>query len=186
MASRECHTAQVGSTNVDPTESASRPEQASTSPPAWVTLRRHRPGVSPLTERDQTSRAELIRRDPIASMSVASLGVSDNDRWVARLRKSAAGEASVRNQHTVLRAALQQPVRCEWIATNPASAVPIEHPKCQQKGTLTNDEVRALIDAAGRSSSLHLNQAAKRANPIPPHHGRLPSHAVELVVRTHR
>lgn len=112
----------------------------------WLEIKT--PSWAPLTVRDQTSRAELIRRDPIASKSVASLGVSDIDLWVARLRKSGAGEASIRNQHTVLRAALQQAVRWEWIATNPASAAPIEQPKRQQKGTLTNDEVRALIEAA--------------------------------------
>jgi integrase len=112
----------------------------------WIEIKA--PTWAPLTVRDQTSRSALIRQDPIASMSVASLGVSDIDRWVARLRKSGAGEASIRNQHTVLRAALQQAVRWEWIATNPASAAPIEQPKRQQKGTLTNDEVRALIEAA--------------------------------------
>jgi hypothetical protein len=58
------------------------------------------PSWAPLTVRDQTSRWAFIQRDPIASMSVASLGVSDIDRWVARLRKSGAGEASIRNQHT--------------------------------------------------------------------------------------
>ncbi|MEO0492048.1 MAG: site-specific integrase [Actinomycetota bacterium] len=112
----------------------------------WLEIKA--PSWAPLTVRDQTSRSALIQRDPIASMSVASLGVSDIDRWVARLRKSGAGEASIRNQHTVLRAALQQAVRWEWIATNPASAAPIGQPKRQQKGTLTNDEVRALIEVA--------------------------------------
>ena len=112
----------------------------------WLEIKT--PSWAPLTVRDQTSRAEMIRHDPIASMSVASLGVSDIDRWVARLRKSGAGEATIRNQHTVLRAALQQAVRWECVATNPASAAPIEQPKRQQKGTLTNDEVRALIEAA--------------------------------------
>ena len=58
------------------------------------------------------------------------------------------GESSIRNQHTALRAALQQAVRWEWIATNPAAAAPIEQPKRQQKGTLTNDEVRRLIEVA--------------------------------------
>ncbi|MFV0523196.1 MAG: tyrosine-type recombinase/integrase [Acidimicrobiales bacterium] len=106
------------------------------------------PSWAPLTVRDQTSRAAQVKKDPIASMSVASLGVSDIDRWVARLRRSGAGEASIRNQHTVLRAALQQAVRWEWIPTNPASAAPVEQPKRQQKGTLTNDEVRRLIEVA--------------------------------------
>ena len=112
----------------------------------WLEIKT--PSWAPLTVRDQTSRAKLIRRDPIASISVASIGVLDIDRWVARLRKSGAGEASIRNQHTVLRAALQQAVRWEWIATNPAAAAPIERPKRQQKGALTTDEVRALIRAA--------------------------------------
>jgi len=52
-------------------------------------------------------------------MSVASLGVSDIDRWVARLRKAGFGESSIRYQHTALRAALQLAVLWEWIATNP-------------------------------------------------------------------
>ena len=112
----------------------------------WLEIKT--PGWAPLTVRDQTSRSALVKKDPIASMSVASLGVSDIDRWVARLRKGGAGEASIRNQHTVLRAALQQAVRWEWIPTNPASAAPIEQPKRQQKGTLSNDEVRQLIDVA--------------------------------------
>ncbi len=112
----------------------------------WLEIKT--PGWAPLTVRDQTSRSALVKKDPIASMSVASLGVSDIDRWVARLRKGGAGEASIRNQHTVLRAALQQAVRWEWISTNPASAAPIEQPKRQQKGTLTNDEVRRLIEVA--------------------------------------
>lgn len=112
----------------------------------WLEIKA--PGWAPLTQRDQAGRVKLICGDPIARMSVASLGVSDIDRWVARLRKKGAGEASIRNQHSVLRAALQQAVRWEWIATNPAASAPVEHPKRQQNGTLSNDDVRALIEAA--------------------------------------
>ncbi len=112
----------------------------------WLEIKA--PGWAPLAVRDQTSRSALVKKDPIASMSVASLGVSDIDRWVARLRKAGAGEASIRNQHTVLRAALQQAVRWEWIPNNPASAASVEQPKRQHKGTLSNDEVRRLIEVA--------------------------------------
>ena len=112
----------------------------------WLEIKA--PGWAPLTQRNQAGRVRLICDDPIARMSVASLGVSDIDRWVARLRKKGAGEASIRNQHSVLRAALQQAVRWEWIATNPAASAPVEHPKRQQNGTLSNDDVRALIEAA--------------------------------------
>ncbi|MCP3879378.1 MAG: site-specific integrase [Sulfitobacter sp.] len=114
----------------------------------WLEIKT--PSWADLTVRDQTSRARLVADDPIGNMSVASIGVSDVDRWVGRLRKAGVGEGSIRNQHTVLRSALQQAVRWEWIATNPASAAPIEHPKRQQQRTLTNDEVRALIEAASQ------------------------------------
>ena len=53
----------------------------------WIEIKT--PGWAPLTVRDQTSRVRLLKQDPIASMSVASVGGSDIDRWVARLRKAA-------------------------------------------------------------------------------------------------
>jgi len=114
----------------------------------WVEIKT--PGWADLTVRDQTSRVRLVCADPIANMSVASIGVSDIDRWVARLRRAGVGEGSIRNQHTVLRSALQQAVRWEWIATNPASNAPIEYPKRRQQRTLTTDEVRAVIAAAAK------------------------------------
>jgi integrase len=114
----------------------------------WLEIKT--PSWADLTVRDQTSRARLVADDPIGNMSVASIGVSDVDRWVGRLRKAGVGEGSIRNQHTVLRSALQQAVRWEWIATNPASAAPIESPKRQQQRTLTNGEVRSLIEAAAK------------------------------------
>jgi integrase len=112
----------------------------------WIDIKT--PSWADLTIRDQTSRAKQVAADPIGNMSVASIGVSDVDRWVGRLRRAGVGEGSIRNQHTVLRSALQQAVRWEWIATNPASSAPIESPKRQQQRTLTNDEVRAVIIAA--------------------------------------
>jgi len=75
----------------------------------WIEIKT--PGWADLTLRDQISRARLVCADPIANMSVASIGVSDIDRWVARLRRAGVGEGSIRNQHTVLRSALQQAVR---------------------------------------------------------------------------
>lgn len=36
-------------------------------------------------------------------MSVASIGVSEVARWVARLRRARVGEGAIRNQHTVQR-----------------------------------------------------------------------------------
>ncbi|MCP3911826.1 MAG: site-specific integrase [Actinomycetia bacterium] len=118
----------------------------------WIDIKT--PGWADLTIRDQTSRAKQVAADPIGNMSVASIGASDVARWVARLRKAGVGEGAIRNQHTVLRSALQQAVRWEWIATNPASRAPIESPKRQQRRTLTNDEVRAVIAAAAEVHEL--------------------------------
>lgn len=103
---------------------------------------------APLTQRDQRSRAEQIKRDPLARMSVAAVGVSDIDRWVARLRGAGIGEASIRNQHTVLRAALQQAVRWEWISSNPAAAARIQQPKRQQRESMTTEDVKRVIEVA--------------------------------------
>ena len=118
----------------------------------WIDIKT--PGWADLTIRDQTSRARHVAADPIGNMSVVSIGVSDVDRWVARLRKVGVGEGAIRNQHTVLRSALQQAVRWEWIATNPASSAPIESPRRQQQRTLTNDEVHAVIAAAAEVHEL--------------------------------
>jgi hypothetical protein len=81
----------------------------------WIDIKT--PGWADLTIRDQTSRAKQVATDPIGSMSVASIGVSDVDRWVARLRKAGWGGA-IRNRHTVLRSALRQAIRWEWIAVS--------------------------------------------------------------------
>ncbi|MCP5025270.1 MAG: hypothetical protein GY929_03210 [Actinomycetia bacterium] len=120
----------------------------------WIEIKT--PGWADLTIRDQTSRAKQVAADPIGTMSVASIGASDLDRWVARLRKAGVVEGSIRNQHTMLCPALRQAVRWEWIATNPASSAPIESPKRQQERTLTSGEVCAAISAA---AELHARSA---------------------------
>ncbi len=61
----------------------------------WVDIKT--PGWADLTIRDQTSRAAQVASDPIGNMSVASIGVSGVDRWVARLRKTGVGEGAIRN-----------------------------------------------------------------------------------------
>ncbi len=118
----------------------------------WIDIKT--PRWADLTIRDQTGRAKQVSADPIGNMSVASIGVSDVDRWVSRLRKAGVGEGSIRNQHTVLRSALQQAVRWEWIPSNPASNAPIESPKRQQQRTLTNEEVRSVIVAGAEVHEL--------------------------------
>ena len=58
------------------------------------------------------------------------------------------GEAAIRCRHSVLRAALAQALRWEWVASNPASQAVLRQPKVQPRDAMTADEVRAAIAAA--------------------------------------
>jgi predicted nucleotidyltransferase/site-specific recombinase XerC len=78
------------------------------------------------TRRDYERRIARIESDPIAEMPVARLRVSDVERWHARMRKTGVGEAAIRGRHSVLRAALAQALRWEWVASNPASQAALQ------------------------------------------------------------
>jgi hypothetical protein len=73
------------------------------------------------SRRDQGGRVGKVLADPIASVPVSRLGVADVERSHARMRR-AGGETAIRSRHSVLRAALAQAARWEWITTNPAAA----------------------------------------------------------------
>ncbi len=106
------------------------------------------PVWAPLTLRDQTSRTKLIKADSIAQQSVASIGVADVDHWVTRPRLADVGESSIRNQYSVLRAALEQAVRWEWIGRNPATSAPIKQVKRSQREAMTDEDVHKVLRAA--------------------------------------
>jgi len=88
------------------------------------------------------------------NVALRRLRTADLDAWHSELRRRGGkggqplAPNSVKRIHAVLRTALAQAVRWGWIATNPASNAPIEHPKRQQQRTLTSEEVRAVIAAA--------------------------------------
>jgi integrase len=100
------------------------------------------------TRRDYESRIAQIESDPIAAMPVARLGVADVERWHARMRKTGVGEAAIRGRHSVLRAALAQALRWEWVGSNPASQAVLRQPKVQPREAMTANDVRAAIAAA--------------------------------------
>jgi len=100
------------------------------------------------TRRDYESRIARIESDPIAEMPVARLRVADVERWHARMRKTGVGEAAIRGRHSVLRAALTQALRWEWIGSNPASQAVLRQPKRAPRSAMTPDDVRAVIASA--------------------------------------
>jgi integrase/predicted nucleotidyltransferase len=100
------------------------------------------------TRRDYQSRIAQIVSDPIAEMPVARLGVADVERWHARMRTTGVGEAAIRGRHSVLRAALAQALRWEWVGSNVASQAVLRQPKRAPREAMTPDSVRAAIAAA--------------------------------------
>lgn len=112
----------------------------------WLDLNQDR--WAPLSLSNQQSRARLVAGGALGRMKVASLGVEDVDRWMLALRRSGVGPASIRNQLTVLRAALHQAVKWDWIERNPAAlAKPPARPDGVRAG-MPDEVVAAVIAAA--------------------------------------
>jgi integrase len=89
-----------------------------------------------------------VLADPIASVPVSRLGVADVERWHARMRRAGVGDAAIRARHGVLRAALGQAVRWEWMPSNPAATARLRQPKRVPRDGMGIDDVRAVIAAA--------------------------------------
>jgi integrase len=128
---------------------------------AWLEL--NEPGWAPGTARDQRSRAKLVKADPIGKMPLARVTVADVDHWHIQLRRSGVGDAAIRNRYSVLRAALAQAVRWEWVSTNVAATARLARRKRPPRESMSAAEVRAVLDAAlgvGPGAALALRLAA--------------------------
>ena len=113
---------------------------------AWVEVNQEVWAES--SRRDQEGRVRKVLADPIALVPLSRLGVADVEQWHARMRRAEVGELSIRNRHGVLRAALAQAVRWEWIGTNPAAAARLRQPKRVPRDGMSIEAVRAAIAAA--------------------------------------
>lgn len=100
------------------------------------------------TRRDQTSRAERIKSDPIGRLPIARLSVGDVERWHTRLRAEGRADAGVRNLHTVLRAAIAQAVRWGWVSTNVAARARLRSAKAAPREAMELEDVLAVLAAA--------------------------------------
>jgi integrase len=101
-----------------------------------------------LSRVNQKSRARLVAAGPLGRMKVAALRVEDIDRWMLRMRRDGVGAASIRNQLSVLRAALSQAVKWDWIDRNPAAMA--SRPSGQEvlREGMPDEAVAAVIAAA--------------------------------------
>ena len=113
---------------------------------AWVEVNQEVWAES--SRRDQQGRVGKVLTDPIASVPVSRLGVADVERWHARMRRAGVREMAIRNRHEVLRAALAQATRWEWISSNPAAGARLRQPKRVPRDGMSIQTVRAAIAAA--------------------------------------
>jgi integrase len=113
---------------------------------AWIEVNTH--VWSEATRRDNLSRADAVAADSIGSINIARLGVSDVERWHARMRVVGVGEAAIRSRHSALRAALSQAVRWEWIGTNVARSARLRQARRSPRDSMDIKDVRAVIAAA--------------------------------------
>jgi len=100
------------------------------------------------SRRDYASRAGFVANDSIGTVPLARLGVTDVERWHARMRGAGVGEAAIRGRHSALRAALTQAVRWGWVGTNVASAARLRSAKRSPRASMSLEDVRAVITAA--------------------------------------
>jgi len=98
------------------------------------------------SRRDQEGREVLA--DPSRRVPVSRLGVAEVERWHARMRRARVREMAMRNGHEVLRAALAQAVRWEWIPGNPAAGARLRQPKRLPRDGMSFETVRTAIAAA--------------------------------------
>ena len=106
------------------------------------------PTWAPSTERDQRSRILLVKADRIAALPLSRLSAVEVDRWHARLAGRGVGEGSIKNQHTVLRAAITLAVRWGWLSTNVVAVARLGRRKSEPRGTLSIEEVRRVLESA--------------------------------------
>ncbi|MHB1444897.1 MAG: tyrosine-type recombinase/integrase [Acidimicrobiales bacterium] len=113
---------------------------------AWIEA--NLPTWAESTKRDNQSRVDLVKCDPIVKVQAGKVGVADIERWHTRLRRAGTGESSLVNQHRILRAALAQAVRWGWLTVNPASLARLRHPRRQPRGAMSAEDVQVVLAAA--------------------------------------
>jgi hypothetical protein len=101
---------------------------------------------APSSARDQQSQVKAVKADPIERIPLAH-GGRRRARYT-RLRHAGLGDATVRNQHGVLRAALAQAVRWAWAASNMASLARLRSTNTLPRRAMTLADVQAVIVAA--------------------------------------
>lgn len=69
------------------------------------------------------------------------------------MRKKMVGEAAIRCRHAVLRAALAQALRWDWVGSNPASQARLRQPKRAPRDAMTDDGESYVDDVPTKTAN---------------------------------
>ena len=122
----------------------------------WLELTK--PELSPTTARGYDWIIRTYILPTLANVRLARLKSSQLDRFYARLREQGGQDgkplsaATVRQVHAILRRAMHQAVRWEWIASNPAAHASPPRVRNHQLTPPDPDAVIKLIDAASKDN----------------------------------
>jgi len=121
----------------------------------WISLGESR-GRSPNTLHGYRAKVGRIKTDPIASKQVVKLTARDLDAFYSDLLAEGMSPATVTHYHRILRAALGQAERWEWITRNPARTVSPVSASRREMHVPTIAQARALVLRAAETSSPNL------------------------------
>jgi integrase len=121
---------------------------------AWFEANEH--DWSPRTALENRRQIDTVLIPALGSTKLARLKASDLDAFYARARAGAYASgkplaaSTVRKFHQILRSALQQGVRWEWIAMNPAANAKPPKGKRTEPTPPTPEELASLLELAER------------------------------------
>lgn len=123
---------------------------------AWFEANEH--DWSPRTALENRRQLDAVLIPALGSTKLSRLKASDLDAFYARARSGAYGSgkplaaATVRKFHQILRSALQQGVRWEWIAVNPAANAQAPKGKRKEPTPPTPEDLATLLAFAEREA----------------------------------
>ena len=112
------------------------------------------PSWSISTARGYRSRIRIITSTVLGTTRLDKLTTEVLDRWYTSLHSSGTSAANIRNYHALLRRALGQGVRWDWLQSNPVTLATPPRVSRLQVRALTSGDVIAVIEAADVESFL--------------------------------
>jgi len=110
-------------------------------------------GRSPNTLHGYEAKAKRIKAGPLAAKTVSKLSARDLDNYYVQLMAEGVSQATVVHYHRIIRAALNQAERWEWVTRNVARQVTLGTAPRPEMHVPTVEQARALVLRASATIS---------------------------------